>query len=559
LLESEVRAAHSTFAETLQSQAERSSHRIVRHLIGARDPERALPYAREAAQVALEQRAYGLAADMLGVLLDHGPCAERTALLRQRGDALIRSSRYLEAAEAFATLARATTGDETSEARLHEAQARLTAGDVRQGRIALERALSASNLPAPRNVVVTGIALLRYALGPATVRPASRTAMPTPAAVRRSELDVRLANMLSFFAPTGALHLLQRTRARAVAAGVHEIAACADYLLAYIATFVRATRTPSPLSERYRRAADERASFAATDHPLQRAWRPFIRAVQCQHSGWFVEGRALADDALAVLEHAGLAGTFDHLFGFVHRAQLDWYSQDLRAFGATLARLRSAVRTAGTTAMHCHLAFLQSVYATYTGDLQTASGWRAELLATLPRDEWTFQRTLFAVWHPLALAVDDPVRIRIAVARALHEGRAHRLLATMYGGTIAAGLALVEALALRCGDREASARRIRRWADLCRRAPPFAVTGGIRAEAYAEDSLGRPAHALALLHEAEQEALRWNQHVDVAIARFQRGVRVGGDEGHALRVDAERLISESGASELLLHDGLSPH
>jgi hypothetical protein len=554
LLESEVRAAHAALARALQLQPERSSHRIVRHLIGAGEAERALPYAREAAQVALEQQAYALAADMLGVLLDRGAGAERTTLLRQRGEALTRSSRYLEAAETFAALAEASTADEMSEARLHEAHARLTAGTVREGRIALDRALAAADLTAPRNVIVGGLALVRYALGPPAVQLSARFAVPTAAAFRRAELDVRLANMLSFFDPTGALYLLQRTRARAAAAGVHEIAACADYLLAYIATFIHARRTPSSLSERYRRAADERASLGAADHPLLRAWGPFIRAVHLQHSGLFEEGRAVADEALSVLEHAGLAGTFDHLFGFVHRAQLDWYAQDLRQLGATLARLRSAVRTAGTTAMHCHVAFLHALYATYTGDLRAASSWMAELSRTLPTDEWTFQRTLFAVWRPLSPMIEDPVRVRIAVASALREGRAHRLLGTMYGGTVAASLALVESLALRCGDRGASARRVRRWARLCRRMPPYAVTCGIRAEAYAADMAGRPAHALALLREAEEEASRWNQRVDVAIARYQRALRIGGDHGRALQVDAWQLISAAGASEILLHE-----
>ncbi len=554
-LASEVRAAHGAFANTLGLQPERSPHRIVRHLIGAGEDGRALPYARQAAGLALEQRAYGLAADMLAVLLANEPVSERTALLRQRGEALTRSSRYGEAVAAFTMLADESTGDDAIEARLLEAHAHLASGKVREGRTALERALADSDFRAPRNIIVSGLALARYALGPATVRPASRrAATPTPVAFRRSELDVRLANMLSFFDPTGALYLLRRAQTRAVAAGVHELAACADYLFAYIATFIRWKRTPSALSERYRRAADARAAVAAIDHPLLRAWGPFIRAVQLQHSGLFVQGRPLADEGLAVLEQAGLAGTFDHLFGFVHRAQLDWYAQDLRGLGATLARLRSAVRTAGTTAMHCHLAFLQSLYAAYIGDLRIASGWVSELKEALPKDEWTFQRTLFAVWHPLSVMIGDPVRHRIVVARAMHEGRAHRPLGTMYAGGVAASLALVEALALRCGDREASARRVRRWADLCRRTPPFAVTCGIRAEAYTEDALGRSARALALLEEAENEAARWHQRVDVAIARFQRGLRIGGDEGKGLLIEARRLISEAGASEILLHE-----
>jgi serine/threonine protein kinase len=553
-LASELGAAHAALANALEVQPKRSPHRIVRHLIGAGKADRAVPYARESARIALEQRAYGLAADMFGVLLAHGPAGEHTALLRQRGEALTRSSRYREAVAAFATLADERTGDDAIEARLLQAHASLASGHVREGRTALARAMAASDVRAPRNVIVTGLALARYALGPSTFRLASQSAAPRSAAFRRSELDVRLANMLSFFDPTGALYLLRRAQSRAVAAGVHELAACADYLFAYIATFMRTKRTPSALSERYRRAADERAAVAASDHPLVRGWGPFIRAVQLQHSGLFVEGRPLADDGLAVLEHAGLAGTFDHLFGFVHRAQLDWYAQDLRGLGETLARLRSAVRTAGITAMHCHLAFLQSIHAAYTGDLQTASGWAEELTATLPKDEWTFQRTLFAVWHPLSVTIDDPVRRRIAVARAMHEGRAHRPLGTMYAGGVAASLALVEALALRCGDREASARRVRNWARLCRRTPPFAVTCGIRAEAYTDDTLGRPARALALLGEAEEEAARWQQRVDVAIARFQRGLRLGGDEGKGLRSDAQRLISEVGASEILLHE-----
>ena len=553
---SDIQAAHVAFADALEARSDRSSHRLVRHLLGAGQIARALPFARHAAAVSLAQRAYGLAAAMLGVVLDHTSGDERRDLLRQRGDALTRSSRYEEAARAFAILADETAGDEAVEVRALEAHAWLAAGRVGAGRGALGRALVTSDFRPPRNIIATGLTLAQYLRGPARVRWAAPHHSPTRAAFRRSELDVRLANMLSFFNPTGALNLLQRAHERARDGGVHELAACVDFLFAYLATFTCATRTSSTLSERYRHAAEARAG--GSEYPLVQAWGPFIRAVQLQHSGRFARARPLADEGLAVLERAGLAGTFDHLFGFVHRAQLDWYAQDLRELGASLARLRSAVRTAGTTAMHCHLAFLQSLYAAYTGDNSAARGWRDQLSDILPKDEWTFQRTLFAIWYPLWPTIDDPIRHRRAVARAMQQGRAHRPLRTMYAGSVAASLALAEALALRRGDREASARRVRRWAQVCRRTPPFAVTAGIRAEAYTEDALGHPARALTLLEEAEKEAGRWNQRIDVAISLYQRGRRIGGDNGAALQTDARRLMGETGASETLLSEDPGP-
>ena len=49
---------------------------------------------------------------------------------------------------------------------------------------------------------------------------------------------------------------------------------------------------------------------------------------------------------------------------------------------------------------------------------------------------------------------------------------------------------------------------VREWAQVARDAPPFGNTRALRALAYVEDARGRPERALALLAEAERDALR---------------------------------------------------
>jgi hypothetical protein len=60
------------------------------------------------------------------------------------------------------------------------------------------------------------------------------------------------------------------------------------------------------------------------------------------------------------------------------------------------------------------------------------------------------------------------------------------------------------------------------------------------------DSESHPDRAIAELSRAENEAARWGQWIDVAIARYQRGLRLGGDEGEALKNESRAAIERRG-------------
>jgi hypothetical protein len=104
------------------------------------------------------------------------------------------------------------------------------------------------------------------------------------------------------------------------------------------------------------------------------------------------------------------------------------------------------------------------------------------------------------------------------------------------------------------GDRDASERRVRRLAGIAADAPPLMTTGAIRACAYAASASGDKAAAIADLDRAEREAPRHGHRVDAAIARYQRGRRLGGAEGEGLIVEARRAIVDLGSIERLLDE-----
>jgi hypothetical protein len=120
------------------------------------------------------------------------------------------------------------------------------------------------------------------------------------------------------------------------------------------------------------------------------------------------------------------------------------------------------------------------------------------------------------------------------------------------GGLIASWLAVIEVRALRAGDRGASPHRVRRFAAIAGERAPFGTTMAIRALAYLEEHEGRAERALLTLERAEREALAREQLIDAAIARYQRGVRLGPDAGNGVMASARTLLAEVGASEQIL-------
>jgi hypothetical protein len=76
----------------------------------------------------------------------------------------------------------------------------------------------------------------------------------------------------------------------------------------------------------------------------------------------------------------------------------------------------------------------------------------------------------------------------------------------------------------------------------------------LRARAYLADAEGRPAEAIAILERAEGVASAARRPIDAAVARAQRGKRLGGDEGAALLRRSRADLAALGAGERLLEE-----
>jgi hypothetical protein len=148
----------------------------------------------------------------------------------------------------------------------------------------------------------------------------------------------------------------------------------------------------------------------------------------------------------------------------------------------------------------------------------------------------------------------DPIALRASSERFMKVARRFRPLSTYFAGGVASILAVTEAAALRLGDRRASVRKIDRWAAIARAAPPFFTSGAVRAQAYAADHRKKPERALELLREAEAMADLRDLRVSRGIARYQRGIRIGGDEGRELVALARADLASVGAHDHLLEE-----
>ena len=558
----QMRTAHGRIADWLERGPSRSLPRLVRHLRGAGREEDAATLAPEAAAQAETQRAFALAAELYEVALQH-PNGRRGELLRRRAGALERSGHYRSAAGCWRELAELTAGAaETPEgqnealvdAMLHEAHALLAAGDQREGRRRLDEALARSGEPAVGGGGLSGlVAGLRFLIGPgqATTSPGA----PAPAALVRAERDVRVGQMVSYFDVLSGIRFLRRARRSFVREAAAEQAARCDYLFAYFAMFGTRQRGPVPLAERYLRAAAAHLEGrTAEDHEV-RNMPGFLAGVAAQRDGRWADGVAALDEVVDELERQGVQGTFEHLMALVHRTQLDLFGQDMAALEGSLARLRAAVHGTGDSAMRCHLVFCEALRALLLGELERCAELGRDLAARWQMDQPSYQRFIVSMMLAApALYRSDCVETRRELARVLRRDRAFRPLKTMYGGLYAAFLALAEVNALRSGDGDASARRCQRYAALAREATPELHVAAWRARAYAEDARGRPERALALLEQAEQEAARFGQQIDVAVARYQRGRRLGGDAGQALIQQARSAMERLGAGTGMLEE-----
>jgi serine/threonine protein kinase len=574
----ELRRSHGVIAADLEADPGARPQRLVRHLLGAGREEDAARLAPEAAAQAERQQAYALAAELYEVGLRHpgdrGPAGRpggegttRPGLLRRRADALDRCARYSEAAQCWRELGESvgggpapcsqggdlSGGEERQDALLREASSRLAAADLAGGRRLLDETLRAGGERAVGRGGFGGLwAGVAFLAGPPRGRVRPGSPAPGPSTLARAERDVRLGQLVGYFDSLAGIRILRRARRGFVRSGAAEEAAWCDYVFAYFALFAARRRGDVPLARRYAAAAREHLAGREVSSCVVRAMPRFIDGVAAQRDGRWSDGAAALDGVAEILEDAGVQGTFEHLMALTHRAQMDLFGQDLPAFDRSVERLQRAARDAGDSAMRCHVVFCEVMQRIFAGRFRDVDRALGALVREWPADQPSYQRFITDSIRALATVYHtDCHESRRVLEQALVRDRAFRPLKTMYGGLYAATCALVEANALRTGDPRASARRCRRLARLAEDAAPLMTAGAWRARAYVASDTER---ALALLERAEAEAQRFGQRLDVAICRYQRGRRLGGDRGAELVAEARRILAELGAGEGVLEE-----
>jgi hypothetical protein len=86
------------------------------------------------------------------------------------------------------------------------------------------------------------------------------------------------------------------------------------------------------------------------------------------------------------------------------------------------------------------------------------------------------------------------------------------------------------------------------------RSAPVAAGDPERALAYVADAEGNPEEAILRLQQAEEDASRHERPLSAAIARYQRGRRLGGTTGERLQQFARDAVGKLGAAEALLDE-----
>jgi hypothetical protein len=539
--------AHATLGAWLERCGDRAPHRLVRHWLAAGDARRAGSYAEAAAQQATAQRAYSLAADLYEIAIDHAPDPPAGAHFTwslARADALERCGRYAEAASSWASLEEKLTGDARIEARLRQAHDLLASGESKVGRARRDDAhVGAGELPRGPGGRGALRAWVRVLIGPPRPTP-PRLPSPPAAALARSEIDVRLTILVGYFDPFAGMRALRRTRERSDRSGAREHAAWCDYVFAYWALFMASRRGPVPLAARYRAAAEARLAGQRVEAPQVIAYPYILDSVGAMRDGRWADARAAADRICQINAEAGFEGRMEDMLGSMQGCHVELFAQDFARLEPKLRKFRITMRDHGDSAAVCQHQLVEAANAHRLARFAESSEITARIRAAWPDHDWTVLRAFFEISNAFFDARTDPIAARRRVAEAQRRVP-FGVFSSMYGGHLASAAALAEALAIRSGDRDASPRKVARWARICAKAPPFGHTGGLRALAYVADARGETARAVALFARAEGEAMAFGQRLDAGIARYQRGRRVGGDEGADLMQSARTLVTDA--------------
>ena len=533
--EASLTRAHGLVADWMAGRVDARPEQRVQHLLSAGRDREASELARTAAAQAEKQRAHALAAEMYEIASRTEP-ADRLDLLRRRADALEHAAQYGLAAACWSEVAAGSTGDAAIDARLREAGAFLGCHDMRSGTARLREAMALAGFPSlERTRLRDAATTVRFLLGPRPAR-LERRQSPDPRAVARCERDLRVAHAVAYLDPLAGTRFLQRVRAEARRAGASEVAAWCDWTFAYYALFLNGRRGPVPLADRYAASALRELPGEVTSDRI-RALVSFVAGLREERDARWDTARAHYDEALHAAERVGF-GTTEHALVLMNRAQVDLFSQRLGELRGRIASMRTAARATRQTTLSTYADILELFALLYQG--RVADG-RAVYDGVVRRLEAGGRNRLGYATRLVGYAVavyEDTPGAHLRLREDLEAGRRFGALRYMRLGAVLAIGALVEANALRRGEEGASHARVMKLAKDSLRAPPLLVGAAYRAMAYAEDARGDRSAAIALLGRAEQEAGTREQALERAIARFQRGRRVGGREGARLAATA---------------------
>jgi serine/threonine protein kinase/tetratricopeptide (TPR) repeat protein len=551
---SELQRAHADVADDLARTGAPAAQRV-RHLLGAGRPHEAAEIAVIGAREAEAKHAFGLATELYGVAIAHAP-SSTDALRTARAVALERSGRYLEAAREWQCLADQGSGEVRIDALLHQGKALLAAERVAEGRRTLERAqLELRQRAIVPKALTHGFALVRFLLGPWAAPGPARIRGDTPSTLA-DERDAHLSAVIGFFDPIAGMAAMLQARRKYRRSGNRTQAAEIDFGLAYLALFGERRSVRTGLGDRYAKSARRAlGGHVRSEHGMAYGLDLLVQGVRALHLGDFGAAAAAFDAAVAFCESVGRRGAFEHLFCMVYRAGVDRHTQNVHSFSTRLDALERIIDECQDSSLRAELGFGRTRCAFLRGDMAEALRVGTLTCERWPQDVPSYQayQSRLQLLTP-QIYLSDGVEARAELSRVL---KAHARFMPMYcieGIDLLSIRAFFEAAALLRRVPGASTRKVLRWAKLAESCCPLDRNLALRAAAYAYDASGKPEQALRQLGRAEQFAETYGQPIDVAIARYQRGLRLGGDEGKALMRSAEQAVVRAGSRTLMLHE-----
>lgn len=347
---------------------------------------------------------------------------------------------------------------------------------------------------------------------------------------------------------------MRRARRGFATAGAAERVIWCDLLFAVFADATGGGAEAPRLARRYRARAERIRRERAPDDRGNDSLRSFLGGLDELRAGHWDAARAGFDACVERARSEGRRGRFEESYALIQRGTVDVIRQRPEQVAEALVTVSAVLRETGDAAMQAYLYVGHAMLAFWAGDLPTALGWFDEAIGALPRERPTLQRVVTWLFRTQPESYGQPT----GALAALRDGelafaKQNRLFRGNVRGLYGGMAALAHAAAVRAGHPLGDARLARTLAGRAEGMPGGAGDGE-RALAYLADARGRPEEALRLLELAETRATTHDRALSAAIARFQRGLRLGGDEGEALQADARRALEALGMHPFLLHE-----